>query len=719
MTKEDMRFPSSKKNNLASIVKCESDRNIVGGSLPWDTISANSPQESRMRLKVVLALTASLLAGVVRSAEDTRASTASVRSAIDKSLPLLLKGAEGHVANRHCFACHNQTLPVMALTAASARGFIGRPEDLKKQMEHTVNFLDDNRDGYRNGKGQGGQVETAGYALLTLELGRWKPDATTEAVVEYLLQYNSDQDHWRTTSHRPPSEASDFTASYLAIRALRHWGAVSQKDRIDKRMATVRDWFIKTPAQDTEDRVFRLWGLHVAGAENEHVQPAARELIASQRADGGWGQIETMESDAYATGSALAVLHETGKLSPADPVYRRGVDYLVKTQLDDGSWRVKTRSKPFQTYFETGFPHGKDQFISIAASGWATTALALACPLVRETDVPAQRRQIVVSGRAAGGYAAFPDMCRTKSGDLLCVFYSGYGHVSKPNAEWPKGGRIMAVRSSDDGQTWSEPVVVSDTVHDDRDPHIAALHDGTLLCNWFATAHPNQPFAHRKPHALFLARSSDNGKTWREPEEIKLDSPDWFACSAPVRELPDRSLILGLYTENVNRICGATIKSADGGRSWTHLVLIGEHAGLHLDAETDVIRLKDGRLLAALRSSKTNLHFATSTDEGKTWGAVYSSGFKGHCPYFLRHSSGAILLAHRLPATAVHWSFDEGKTWQGPLQIDDVIGAYPSCVELPDGRVYCVYYEEGAGSSIRAVRLKVSQTGVTLDSSPN
>ena len=76
-----------------------------------------------MRLKVVLALTASLLAGVVRSAEDTRASTASVRSAIDKSLPLLLKGAEGHVANRHCFACHNQTLPVMALTAASARGF--------------------------------------------------------------------------------------------------------------------------------------------------------------------------------------------------------------------------------------------------------------------------------------------------------------------------------------------------------------------------------------------------------------------------------------------------------------------------------------------------------------------------------------------------------------------------------------------------------------------
>ena len=582
-----------------------------------------------------------------------------------------------------------------------------------------MRFLDENRDAYRHGRGQGGQVETAGYALLALELGGWKPDATTEAVVEYLLQYNQDLDHWRTTSQRPPSESSDFTSSYLAIRALRTWGTSAQKERIDQRVEVVRKWLLATPAKDTEDRVFRLWGLHAAGVEQVALQPAAQELVRSQRPDGGWGQTETMESDAYATGSTLVALHEAGKLATTDPVYQRGVDYLVKNQLQDGSWRVQTRSKPFQTYFESGFPHGKDQFISIAASGWATTALALTCSRTRESEVPVHRRQIVVSGRSAGGYAAFPDLCRTKTGDLLCVFYSGYGHVSKPNAEWPKAGRVMAVRSTDQGRSWSEPFVVADTVHDDRDPHIAALRDGTLLCNWFVTAHPDHPLESQKPHAVYLARSVDDGKTWSVPAEVKIDSEDWFACSAPVRELPDGSLILGLYTENAkaNRICGATIKSADGGRTWGNLALIGEKAGLHLDAETDVIRLKDGKLLAALRSSKTDLHFAMSTDDGKSWGSVYSSGFKGHCPYFLRHSSGAILLAHRLPATAVHWSFDEGKTWQGPLQIDDVIGAYPSCVELPDGRVYCVYYEEGAGSSIRGVRLKVSSTGVTVDKS--
>jgi len=54
--------------------------------------------------------------------------------------------------------------------------------------------------------------------------------------------------------------------------------------------------------------------------------------------------------------------------------------YLLKTQVDDGSWHVKSRSKPFQTYFESGFPHGNDQFLSIAASSWAATALVLSLP---------------------------------------------------------------------------------------------------------------------------------------------------------------------------------------------------------------------------------------------------------------------------------------------------------------------------------------------------
>jgi hypothetical protein len=125
-------------------------------------------------------------------------------------------------------------------------------------------------------------------------------------------------------------------------------------------------------------------------------------------------------------------------------------------------------------------------------------------------------------------------------------------------AQWPKGGCIMAVRSSDNGQSWTKPVVVIDTDQDDRDPSVACLKDGTLLLNWF-TLHQNRV-------AIWLARSTDQGKTWSKPVKLKLDSPYSFACSAPVRKLPDGSLILGLYCEDkkAKRPFGATVTSIEG-----------------------------------------------------------------------------------------------------------------------------------------------------------
>jgi hypothetical protein len=112
-----------------------------------------------------------------------------------------------------------------------------------------------------------------------------------------------------------------------------------------------------------------------------------------------------------------------------------------------------------------------------AAYALATSVLFLG------SSIASAQHQIVCSGEAAGGYAAFPDLCRLKNGELFCVFYSGYGHVSTPNEKWPKGGRIMTVRSSDNGRTWSKPVVVIDTDQDDRDPSVACLKERTLLLN--------------------------------------------------------------------------------------------------------------------------------------------------------------------------------------------------------------------------------------------
>jgi hypothetical protein len=302
-----------------------------------------------------------------------------VRTAAERALPLLVKGAEGHVEQKTCFACHNQAFPVMALSAAKPRGFAVTGEQLKRQAEHVAAFLASNRDRFKEGKGTGGQVDTAGYALLTLELAGHAPDENTAAVVEYLLKFPGDRPHWRTSSNRPPTEASEFTTTYLALRGLRTWGTDEHKERIAKRVDAARGWLLKAMAKETEDRVFRLLALKEAGADADAVRTAAEVLRKEQRFDGGWGQTAALATDPYATATALVALHRAGGLPTDDPAYRRGLAFLVRTQRADGSWYVKSRSKPFQPYYETGFPHGKDQFISVAASGWAATALALAC----------------------------------------------------------------------------------------------------------------------------------------------------------------------------------------------------------------------------------------------------------------------------------------------------------------------------------------------------
>jgi squalene cyclase len=93
--------------------------------------------------------------------------------------------------------------------------------------------------------------------------------------------------------------------------------------------------------------------------------------------DGGWAQTAKMKSDPYATGQALAALHLGGGVTVKNDQWQEGIAWLLRAQLADGSWKVKSRSKPFQKYFESGYPHGKDQFISISAGSWATMALLL------------------------------------------------------------------------------------------------------------------------------------------------------------------------------------------------------------------------------------------------------------------------------------------------------------------------------------------------------
>ncbi len=311
-------------------------------------------------------------------------------------------------------------------------------------------------------------------------------------------------------------------------------------------------------------------------------------------------------------------------------------------------------------------------------------------------SVPRRPEKFVLVCRdaGAGGYEAFPDVCRLADGRLMCVFYAGYAHVSRPGDRLPRGGRVAYCLSADEGRSWSEARVLHDGPDDDRDPSITQLSNGRLLCTFFNRG------------GAFVLSSRDAGETWSEPVLLG----DRHAVSSPVRELSDGRLILGLYHERGGVANGAVVMSDDGGETWGDVVDI-DNGGHYLDAETDVVELAGGELFAAMRG-RERMWWSRSSDGGRTWSLPVSFGTPGHCPYLHRAVDGTILLGHRLPATSLRFSRDECRTWSDDVRVDDHGGAYPSMVNLRDGSVLIVYYEEGAGSNIRARRFRTTPSGI-------
>ena len=303
-----------------------------------------------------------------------------IRAAVARALPPLQKGLIVYAEKRDCFSCHNQAVPLVAMEIARARGLTIDEDAFEGAMDLTLADLESALGQYRKGRGQPGGVTRAAYALWTLEAAGSPAGEVTAAVTDYLLKSDPDRDHWTESSVRPPIEASTFTTTALALRALRYYSTKSRTEAVNDRARRARGWLAASRPVDTEDRVFRLWGLKYADASPAELEAAAKDLLAAQRSDGGWAQTDKLASDAYATGSALVALHQAGRLATNDPVYRRGLAFVLQMQKADGTWFVASRSRPFQLYFESGFPYGKNQFIAVAASGWATAALALALP---------------------------------------------------------------------------------------------------------------------------------------------------------------------------------------------------------------------------------------------------------------------------------------------------------------------------------------------------
>jgi hypothetical protein len=161
----------------------------------------------------------------------------------------------------------------------------------------------------------------------------------------------------------------------ISMRALQVYAPATERDQYERAIDRAAAWLATATPHTTEDRAFQLLGLRWSGRDRADIGKAGRALVTEQRADGGWAQLPSLSSDAYATGQALFALAESCAISVTDRAFTRGVAFLLKTQFEDGSWFVRTRALPIQPYFESGFPHGRNQFISAAATNWATLAL--------------------------------------------------------------------------------------------------------------------------------------------------------------------------------------------------------------------------------------------------------------------------------------------------------------------------------------------------------
>ena len=297
--------------------------------------------------------------------------------ALAKALPLLLSGGPGFIQKSGCVSCHHHSLPSLAFSIARQKGVELDERQTLRHSQSVQSIIRGARNLLLDDIRIPGGALTSAYIAVGLAADDHAPDLTSDALIHHLAGNQLLDGSWSARADRPPLEYGRTAATALTIRALRLFPLAGRQAEFDRRISRAANWLRSSEPKTTEEEVFRLLGLVWAGGDQRIFQSAVRRLVSSQRPDGGWGQLPSLLSDAYASGQVLFALSTAG-LPVKGANYQRGVQFLLQTQLIDGSWLVHSRSFPIQPkYFETGFPHGANQWISAAGTSWACIAIAL------------------------------------------------------------------------------------------------------------------------------------------------------------------------------------------------------------------------------------------------------------------------------------------------------------------------------------------------------
>lgn len=330
-------------------------------------------------------------------------------------------------------------------------------------------------------------------------------------------------------------------------------------------------------------------------------------------------------------------------------------------------------------------------------------------------------------------YQGWPSVTVDENGNLYAVF-SGYrsSHVC------PMGKTVMCV-SCDGGELWSCPIIVNDTVYDDRDAGITYLGDGKMVLSWFHN-NPEYYFGpwrekvinNAEPEAIhavegmlkyyeerfakggdvaasFTKVSDDYGMSWHSKTEIPVSAPH-----GAVYTKSGRLLYVGKNTKGRIEFVGklqfnsadtVLYESFDNGVSWQYVSTIPiEDVMIRKSAyEPHIAELADGTLFVAIRIGEKEdftIYTTRSTDGGKTWSQLAETGICGSPPHLLVLSDGNLLLSYsrRLPplGSRARISTDGGATFGEEFILSDTWHndhGYAATAELPDGTFVTVYYE--------------------------
>ncbi len=315
---------------------------------------------------------------------------ASNREAVERSLPLLRTGSARMLTDGGCTACHAQPMFTMTTATAASRGWhVEVDEAALTQVKQHINSA---LQGMLQFYAAGGAPQAELYDVMAMKAAGVPANVSTDALAYYLMSTQQPEGFWHrpASPNRAPIQDGDLSRTAQAVFALTMYPTPARQAQIESSVSRAVEWLAKQTPASTEERAMQLLALQWAGRPPAVDDVRVRELLAQQRQDGGWPQTPNLASDAYGTGQAIYALSQL-KVPASNAAIQKGVAFLLRTQRDDGTWHATTRAMPIQPYFESGFPYGRDQWISFSATAWADMALTLTASEAASTATASAR----------------------------------------------------------------------------------------------------------------------------------------------------------------------------------------------------------------------------------------------------------------------------------------------------------------------------------------